>query len=492
MWAIIFASTLIVFFNMKKILVFVFAAIAVFAANAQRPAADIRIKVDGSGTGAAKLVGWYGENQYLSDTADLSTDGYYHFKRDTGYLRGFYYMLMPDKTSFQMLVDDDQSFSMTTSGGQAGYIKAMVVEGSLDNELLYSNLRNQIELEPQFNTIAEELKKTTKGSEAYIKWKGEQDRLIEQRDKQLLETKAKYPNALYTKFKLAGQNPKTTEPRKPNGDLDTAAQLQAFVMQFWDGFDFKDGRLVATPVFFNKMKKYILDFTPQTPDSIIKYSQILIDQTLVNKDVFKFALNWIALKYKPGSSTLMDCDAVYSFLILKYWTPELAFWSKEEEIKSLRQTAKQMQGSLLGKVGQEVRAKDRFGNFRSTAEITEPIMIVYIYSPNCSHCQEQTPVLTKLAKEYTGKVGVYSIVTSTTPEEWAAYANKVGYTWPDVYDPQGDDSKWPLKYHVDNTPEIYVLNKERVFVGKNLHADQLQEVIDRELLKIEKAKMKSN
>ena len=475
---------------MKYVFGFVLAIFAVLSVEAQKTAADIRIKADGSGVGAAKLIGWYGENQYLSDTTLMASDGWYHFTRDTGYLRGFYYMLLPDKTSFQLLIDDDQIFSLGTGGGQNGYIAAMKVEGSIENELLYNNLRYQIEMEPKFNAIAEQMKNTARGTVEFVKLKADQDKLISDRDQLMNETRTKYPTSLFTKFKTGGQNPKAIEPRKANGDLDTAAQVFAFRAQFWDGFDFNDPRMIATPVFFNKMKKYILDLTPQTPDSITKYSQILVDQTLGNRELFKFALNWIALKYKPGSSTLMDCDAVYSFMIEKYWTPELAYWSNPDEIKSLRQTAKQMKGSLLGKIGQEVRAKDRNGNLRSTAEITEPIMVVYIYSPNCSHCQEQTPKLVKFAKDYAGKAGVFSIVTSTTMEEWDAYKHKTGISWPDVYDPQGDDSKWPLKYHVDNTPEIYVLNKDRVFIAKNLHVDQLQEVVDKELAKIEAAKQK--
>lgn len=453
-------------------------------AMAQRGKADIKIKVDGiAATGAAKLIGWYGENQYLADTTLLAADGYYHFTRDTGYLEGFYYLLLPDKSSFQMLIDTDQSFTITTGGGQNNYAQNMKVDGALDNELLYEGFRQQAAMEPRFAALSEELKKYQRGTPDYERVRVQQDKLLDERDAPIKELQTKYPTALYTKFKIAGQNPRLTTPLKPNGDLDTAVQVFRFRDEFWNGVDFNYGRLMHTPVYFNKLKKYILDLTPQQPDSIIKYADIIVDKSLANRDLFKFTLNWIALKYKPGNSTLMDCDAVYSHLILKYWTTELAWWSNPDEIKSLRQSAKQMQGSLLGKVGQEVVARDITGKYRSTKEVTEPYMIVYIYSPNCSHCQEQTPELVKFAKKYAGTVGVFSIVTNTTDEEWDAYRKKVGITWPDVNDPSGDESKWPLKYHVDNTPEVYVLNKERVFIAKNLNVEQLEEVINRELQK---------
>jgi hypothetical protein len=40
------------------------------------------------------------------------------------------------------------------------------------------------------------------------------------------------------------------------------------------------------------------------------------------------------------------------------------------------------------------------------------------------------------------------------------------------------------KYYVDITPELYILNKDRIIVAKNLHADQLESVFEKELKKL--------
>jgi len=40
------------------------------------------------------------------------------------------------------------------------------------------------------------------------------------------------------------------------------------------------------------------------------------------------------------------------------------------------------------------------------------------------------------------------------------------------------------KYFVDITPELYVLNKDRIIVSKNLHAEQLEEIFEREMKKL--------
>jgi hypothetical protein len=40
------------------------------------------------------------------------------------------------------------------------------------------------------------------------------------------------------------------------------------------------------------------------------------------------------------------------------------------------------------------------------------------------------------------------------------------------------------KYYVDITPELYVLNKDRIIVAKNLHAEQLEPIFEREMGKL--------
>lgn len=62
--------------------------------------------------------------------------------------------------------------------------------------------------------------------------------------------------------------------------------------------------------------------TPQNQDSLIKYTDVLMQLAWQNDEYYKVISNWIALKYEPGKTKLMDGEAVYSNIILKYFTPE--------------------------------------------------------------------------------------------------------------------------------------------------------------------------
>lgn len=449
------------------------------------PDVELIVTVKGQPAGTGKLVGVYADQNFLADTTLIDANGTMVFKKDKRYDEGLYYVLLPDKTSFQVLLTKDQHFEMITE--KSSLTPGMQVKGSLENELLYKNLKFQSELEPKFAQVNSQIKSLQKGTPEYISQKKTLDSLLNARTEHVEWFKKNYPKAFFTTYKVAGQNPPVEEPKKLDGTIDTAMQVYLYRTKFWDGVDFTDDRLLHTPVFHNKLNRYIKELTPQHPDSLLIYAEQIIGKTRKTPDLFKYTVNYAALQYRPTKTTLMDGEKVYSQLILKYWTPEIAFWSDSTEIVSLRSQARQMVNSYLGMKGQDIRAKDKNGIYRSLYDSKATLLIFYVYSPNCEHCIEETPQLIKLYHEWKDRgVDVFSLVTNTKDQqEWIDFNNNYGIPWPDVHDPQME-SKFYLKYNIDITPEIYVLDKDRIIVAKNLNPSQLPEVLDRELKKYNK------
>ena len=284
---------------------------------------------------------------------------------------------------------------------------------------------------------------------------------------------------------MSGHNPALAELRKPYGDMDTLRNLIHYRNHFWDNVDFSDERLLNTPVIGNKLRRYITELTPQRPDSIIKVADELIRRVIPHKEYFKLFTNWIALKYENGKTTVMDGEAVYVYIVRNFFTRELAFWSNEKEIADLQKHVGEMEASLLGRKGPDVRAADIDGKMRSIYEKTAPVIVVFLYSPDCEHCQEDSPKIQRIYEKWKDKgVDFYGISVNTTDEEYRAFHKKNGFTFTDVFDPT--NRAIYAKYFVDITPELYVLDKNRTIVAKNLHAEQLEEVFERELRKLNK------
>ena len=438
----------------------------------------IEIEIKGWTTGGnARLIGMYSDQNYLADEVPIGTDGRFVFQKAKAYKPGFFYVLLPNNDNFQFIMDRDQQFKMTMTAG--GIMDDLQVEGCLDAELFYENRRYEQIENPKFTDINQKLKSVQKGTAQYGQYKAQQDELAAQRKAYIAGLQAKYPNSLFVKFKIAGQNPDLQDIRFPDGTLNDQAQISVYRQQFWDNVDFSDVRLLSTPVIANKLKRYMTKLTAQTPDSIKVSASQLVDRTLNYPEYFQYFANWIMLQYEPDKTTLMDPQAVFVHMVKNYFTYERAFWSDSTEIYAIQIRAHEMSQSLVGQKGPEVRAKDPNGNFRAISEIKTPYAIVYLFDPNCDLCAIETPKLVQFYRQWKSKgVEVYAIALNTNDAEWKGYIAKNGMDWINVHDPTNRSIY--ATYYVDHTPEIYVLNPDRTIIAKNLKVNQIQTIIDRD------------
>jgi thiol-disulfide isomerase/thioredoxin len=440
--------------------------------NLENP--DIKIQVSGLAAGGeVSLIGVFTGQNFKAAVSPISGDGQFNFKKDEPFFPGMYFVLLPDNRNFQILVDEDQTFSLKTNTNDL--VNSMVVEGSLENQLLYDNLRYEADYQQKFGVLAQQMKSAGEGTPAYTTAEKARQALIDARKTYLNDIFKKNPNSFFTSFKRGGQNPDLRE------GLSNEAQVWHYRRDFWNGVDFNDERLLRTPVISNKLKRYITELTPQQPDSIIAAAKYITDKSLPYPDYFKYFANFITLNYDQKESTLMDAHAVEVFMIQNYFTNERAFWSDSVQVFGLQQQAYEKQASLVGKKGKNVIANGPDGKQYSLYDINADYTIVYMFNPDCEHCQEQTPQLVDFHKKWKSKgVEVFTIALDTDDTKWKNYLNKVGATnqFTNIYDPT-NRAIYP-NWYVDVTPELYVLNKDKVIIAKNLKVDQIETVINQD------------
>ncbi|MBK6784429.1 MAG: TlpA family protein disulfide reductase [Saprospiraceae bacterium] len=105
-------------------------------------------------------------------------------------------------------------------------------------------------------------------------------------------------------------------------------------------------------------------------------------------------------------------------------------------------------------------------------------MVVYLFNPDCENCQKETPLLHEFYLKNKSNVDVFAIAIDTDDAEWRDYIKQKKLSWTNVYDPTNKSIYG--KYFVDHTPEMYLLNKKRKIIGKNLKTFQLQTMIDKD------------
>jgi len=445
-----------------------------FEAGAESP--NITIEMTGAEPGGmAFLIGFLADQQFKVDSARIGEGGILHFQRETPYDPGMLYTYFPDRSTLQLLIDKDQTFTLKTN--RSSPVENMEVEGSLENELLYRNLKFELDYNQRLRSVQQRIGMLEPGSAESQELKDREAALIEERKAHIREITGKYPETLFAKFKTAGQNPEPRDVRLPDGSIDKKRQVFLYRRDFWENVDFSDQRLLRTPVIHNKLQRYIKEMTVQHADSIISATRFLVDQVLDKPEYYQFFTNWVALQYQPGQSTLMDAEAILVHMVQNYFTYDRCFWADSAQVYAMQLRAQEMAASLLGKKGPDVQAKDPAGQMRSIYEIESPYIIVFMYNPECDHCIEETPKLLRFYREWKAKgVEVYAIGIDTDDTSWRNFIETNQMNWINVFDPT--NKAFYGKYYVDNTPEVYVLNPDRTIIGKNLNVDQIETVIE--------------
>jgi len=87
---------------------------------------------------------------------------------------------------------------------------------------------------------------------------------------------------------------------------------------------------------------------------------------------------------------------------------------------------------------------------------------------------EEVPLLKELHQKYEKDVAIVGISIDTSVEQVDAVVKDKGITWPILADGKGFDGPNPTTYHVQGTPDLFVLDRSGRIVAKLLSAKQLE------------------
>lgn len=141
--------------------------------------------------------------------------------------------------------------------------------------------------------------------------------------------------------------------------------------------------------------------------------------------------------------------------------------------------------SLVGMAAPEMELTDTTGHQSSLHKLVKEgeYTIIYFYTDDCITCKLESPKLASFVNEYNqGVLNVYAVYTQDYEKRWKTYINQYFYiynpfvNWINVYDPQAE-SGFHLLYNVISTPQLYVLDKEGIIIGRGLNVSSLEELL---------------
>jgi peroxiredoxin len=455
---------------------------------ADKPKHLIKVTIRGLKDTVCYLGNYYGDKQYIRDTAKVDSKGYCEFKGDETLPGGIYLVVTPAKKFFEIIIDNEQNFSVETD--TTDLIGKMKIKGSNDNQLFYDYLKYINEEQKEAEPLRDQLKKIKNNKDSTKLLQDKLSVIDKDVQKYKLDFITKHPETLLAKVFKASRDPEIPEaPLLPNGKKDSNFAYRYYKQHYFDDIDFSDDRLLRTPVFCNKLKPYLTSVIIQHPDTIIKEADILIEKARANKEMFKY-LVWYITNWSE-TSNIMGFDAIFVHMVEKYYVTNQAYWVNPTNLEKITERAKVLKGLLLGAKISNVTMQDTSNVYQTLYNVQSKYTVLYFWDPTCGHCQKETPKLKSMYDSLnTLKRGieVYAVCTDANlKKEWKKYIKEHKLNWINVIDLQ-NTTGFHATYDIDRTPVVYLLDENKLILAKRLSVDQLIEFLDHQFKKDAKQK----
>lgn len=144
------------------------------------------------------------------------------------------------------------------------------------------------------------------------------------------------------------------------------------------------------------------------------------------------------------------------------------------------------QYNLIGLKAQELKLPTMDGDWVSLYETEAPFTLLLFWEADCGHCKKQVPqVKTGLLdkfKPYGFKV--FAVHTQNDKEKWENFVTEHElFDFINCWDPQ-NQTNFRVYYHIDSTPVMYLLDKDKKIIAKKLDIEQFADILTKEYKRI--------
>ncbi|HEX8516848.1 MAG TPA: redoxin domain-containing protein [Bacteroidia bacterium] len=437
-----------------------------------------------------QLARYYGDKQYIVDSAKVNEKGEVIFKGAEKWPQGIYLFVPPGKNKyFDFVMDEGQHFSVEAD--TVDFIKSVKIKGSDENRFFYDYQNFMSAKQKQIEPLQTLYKKVKDGNKDSAKIIQDKITVIDTEVKEYKNNFIKsHPASFVAKLFKAMEEPEIPEaPVLANGKKDSTFAYRYYKSHFFDNFDLTDDRLLRSPIFHNKIKQYMDKLTPQMPDSINVSADYLVEKARPNQEVFKYLVYWLTYTYE--SSKIMGMDAVFVHMVDRYYVTKQAFWVDSTQQYKITKRGAELKPLLIGKRAPMINMADSTGRNISLYDVKSKYTVVVFWDHDCGHCKKEIP---KLYDAYSKKlkakgVQVYAVETEDQPKEWKKFIKANNLNWINVM--ENDEYKRAVTkkiYDIYSTPVIYLLDENKIIKAKRIESEQLEGLID--MLDKEKEKKK--
>lgn len=438
----------------------------------------IEFKINGLKDTILTIGYHFGNSKYVADTLQINHDGIAIMQGDSLLIPGIYIAILPDKSNFDFLIDKDQIFSIETSKDNLlGNLKYANSPINSDFNAYQSFMK---EMQSRVNAIQERQKKVLPNSDSSIILKKnliEVDNMVRDKWAQLSDKEKGNLLGILIALIKTPQIPEFDVPSNIN-NKDSLRWLMGYEYQkkhYWDDINLSDPRILRTPIFESRLNNYFTNIVIQSPDSLKPEIDKIINASSKNKETYQFVVSSLLNHF--NQSNIMTHDELFVYISDKYYLSGKTPWASKKLLDDIKKFADNIRPNIVGKIAPNLILESDHGEYIALNQLRNKYTIIYFFEPNCSHCQQETPVLYEFYQQVKDKgVDVYCIYTQYKKEEWQKYLAEKNYEWINVWD-ANYNSNFRSLYNITSTPTIYLLDKDKKIVAKRISVESLKEIL---------------
>jgi thiol-disulfide isomerase/thioredoxin len=420
-----------------------------------------------------------GDKQYIKDTLKLDRTGHAVVRGKETLPQGIYMIVLPGRKYFEILMSEDQHFSLTCS--YKDYFNTLKFTGSDENSAFIEYQKKWVTMQQHASALVKRIQNNKQNSDS-LKIIGYMEKIQEENMKSYLKSVVAANNrnllATLVKAMLPVEAP---EFSVPFGSLnpDSVKWVRNYNYNknhFFDNIDLNDERLLRTPILFARLNAFFTNVLIQSPDTLNKEIDKMMKKCSSNYKVYQYVAVFLFNHFRE--SEIMGQDAVLVKIADDIYLSGKADWVTKEFKDDLRKQIDLLRPNLIGKKAENIVMDSFKGIFVSLYDVEKEFTILYFWEPDCGHCKEATPKLKAYydkPKDYS--IEVFAVCTTSDKAKWTKYIEDNKLTWINGWDPQRS-SHFDFYYNVQSTPTVYILDKNKKIIAKKLAVEEIGPFID--------------
>lgn len=268
------------------------------------------------------------------------------------------------------------------------------------------------------------------------------------------------------------------EPRIPDSIAHLEAEAYRYYKEhYWDGFDLSDKRLLNTPLIESRLDTYLDQVVAPLPDSLCDAIDKLFARC-PSSAIRGFIFWHLIAKYQYP--VYMGQDQVFVHLYDRYFDTLNGTSLSEANHTWLCQKAERLRRLALGQKAPDLCFKDENGHHIDMENIESEYLVLFFQDHDCEVChselQQLRPIVSDSLIQFTVLcIDLNANGVSNKPDAPSGsrfiYVNGVNY--------KGENPQ--QLYDIDTTPLLYLLDRDKCIIAKQIHAHQILEVISKHI-----------